>query len=308
MGDGACLRVVARPATMRCVDLRQGRFVETVARLESFARAAEVLRVPPDVLDRQVRALERELGLPLLDRSHRAVRLTAHGRRFLDEVLPALDEVEAAGDAVRRAARAEGAVVAVGVGTLVDPTGVARALAVLRAEEPGVSVTLTTGTVDELVAALLSGDLDVVVGGVDPDDVPTGMAAQAVHADELVLVTGPATAARVTTLGDAADEPFVTVLGSAELARHLELACAAHGVEAVVAFEVASVTAARRLVAADLGVAVLPRSVVAGPGPEVCLRPLEPAPPVPPLCVLTATSPPPSAPACRLADLVVDTG
>jgi len=84
---------------MRCVDLRQGRFVETVARLESFARAAEVLRVPPDVLDRQVRALERELGLPLLDRSHRAVRLTTHGRRFLDEVLPALDEVEAAGRA-----------------------------------------------------------------------------------------------------------------------------------------------------------------------------------------------------------------
>ena len=83
---------------MPCVELRQGRFVETVAWLESFALAGEVRRVPVDVVERQVRALERELGLPLFDPSRRSVRLTAYGRRFLDSLPPApivhdLDEV-----------------------------------------------------------------------------------------------------------------------------------------------------------------------------------------------------------------------
>jgi DNA-binding transcriptional LysR family regulator len=285
---------------MPSVELRQGRFVETVAWLESFARAAEVLRVPPDVVEQQVRALERELGLPLFDRSRRSVRLTAHGRRFLDEVLPAMDDLEAARNAVRRAARSEGAVVAVGAGNLVDPAVVARPLAAFRAEQPAVTVTLTTGTVDELVAALSSGDLDVVVGAIRPAGVPSGLVAREVAPDELVLVTGPATAGRVASLEDAAEQPFVSVLGSAELA------CATHGVEAVVALEVASVAAARRLVAADLGVAVLPRSLVSGPGPQVCCRPLDPAPAVPPLCVLTTAEPAPPTPARRLVELLVD--
>ncbi len=287
------------------VELRQGRFVETVAWLESFTLAAEVLRVPVDVVERQVRALERELGLALFDRSRRTVRLTPHGRRFLDEVLPAIDDLDAACAALRRAARAEGTVVAVGLGTLVDATEVSQALGAFRAEEPEVSVGLTTGTVDELVAALLSGDLDVVVGHVRQGDVPDGVAAQEVRPDELVLVVGPRTAARVDRLADAADEPFVSVIGSAELGRHLEVAGATHGVDPVVAFEVASVAAARELVAADLAVAVLPRSVLAGSGPGVCLRSLEPVPAPPSLSVLTATDPPPPAAACRLADLLV---
>jgi DNA-binding transcriptional LysR family regulator len=290
---------------MPCVELRQGRFVETVAWLESFALAGEVLRVPVDVVERQVRALERELGLPLFDRSRRSVRLTAHGRRFLDEVLPAIDDLDAACGALRRAARSEGSVVAVGMGPLVDAAEVSRALTAFRSEEPEVSVGLTTGTVDELVAALLSGELDVVLGCVHPDGVPEGLAVQEVRPDELVLVVGPATARRVERLEDAADESFVSVLGSAELGRHLELAAATHGVEPVVAFEVTSVAAARELVAADLAVAVLPRSVLGGSGPEVWVRSLDRAPAPPPLCVVTATQPPPSAPACRLADLLV---
>lgn len=293
---------------MPCVELRQGRFVETVAWLESFARAAEVLRVPPDVVEQQVRALERELGLPLFDRSRRSVRLTAHGRRFLDEVLPAMDDLEAARNAVRRAARSEGAVVAVGAGNLVDPSVVAPALAAFRAEASDVTVSLTTGTVDELVAALVSGDLDVVLGGIRPSAAPVGVRVSEVRADELVLVTGPLTAARVTSLEQTTEQPFVSVLGSAELGRYLELACATHGVEAVVGLEVASVAAARRLVAADLGVAVLPRSLVSGPGPQVCCRPLDPAPPLPPLCVLTVTEPEPSAPARRLVELFLGAG
>ncbi len=233
------------------------------------------------------------------------MRLTAHGRRFLDEVLPAIDDLDAARTALRRAAREEGAVVAVGVGALVDVAEVSVGLAGLRAEEPGVSVTLTTGTVNELVAALVSGDLDVVVGGILSDDVPDGVSAQEMRPDELVLVTGPETSGRVRRLEDAAEDPFVGVLGSAELGRYLELACATHGVEGVVALEVASVAAARRLVAADLGVAVLPRSVVSGPGPEVRLCRLDPAPALPPLSVLTRCGPAPSAPACRLADLLL---
>lgn len=66
------------------MEIRQLEIFLTAAREENFSRAAEALFLPQSVVSEQIGRLERELGVKLFDRSHRAVRLTAEGRTAVD--------------------------------------------------------------------------------------------------------------------------------------------------------------------------------------------------------------------------------
>lgn len=78
------------------MELRQLRYFLQVADQLHFGRAAERLRVAPSAVSQQVSRLERELGVPLLDRSHRTVRLTDAGERFRPLAQQVLDAETAA--------------------------------------------------------------------------------------------------------------------------------------------------------------------------------------------------------------------
>src|SRR5579862_2372186 len=92
---------------MAAVELRHLRYFVTVAEELHFARAAERLIISQPALSQQIRSLEGELGLKLLDRNRQRVRLTPEGRAFLTEAKVA---VQAADRAVTLArALAEGA-------------------------------------------------------------------------------------------------------------------------------------------------------------------------------------------------------
>ncbi|WP_428390541.1 LysR family transcriptional regulator [Lichenicoccus sp.] len=81
---------------MRGSEFAELRAFAEVARRQSFARAAEHLRVAPSTLSQTVRALEERLGITLLSRTTRRVSLTSAGARLLERFAPALDEMEAA--------------------------------------------------------------------------------------------------------------------------------------------------------------------------------------------------------------------
>ena len=65
------------------MELRQLRYFEAVARHASFTRAAEELHVVQSALSQQVRRLEQELGVELMERTSRSVRLTSAGEAVL---------------------------------------------------------------------------------------------------------------------------------------------------------------------------------------------------------------------------------
>ncbi|MCL7714532.1 LysR family transcriptional regulator [Stenotrophomonas mori] len=69
-----------------------------VAHHGSFTRAAAELDVSPSALSQSIRALEKRLGVRLLNRTTRRVALSEHGARFLDQVLPGLERIDAAFD------------------------------------------------------------------------------------------------------------------------------------------------------------------------------------------------------------------
>src|SRR5690349_16408755 len=84
--------IAARSAA---VELRQLRYFEAVARHASFTRAAEELHVVQSALSQQVRRLEQELGVELMERTSRSVRLTSAGEAVLVRARRVLEEADA---------------------------------------------------------------------------------------------------------------------------------------------------------------------------------------------------------------------
>ncbi|WP_285773071.1 LysR family transcriptional regulator [Microtetraspora sp. NBRC 13810] len=144
------------------VELRQLRYFVTVAEELHFGRAAERLHIVQPAVSQQVRRLERELGVPLLDRSPRRVRLTSAGERLLPEARAVLAAADRTASVAAELARA-GAVrlrigTAPGLGPRLEP-----ALAELRRAAPGLEVELDYRPPHERLTAVRDGDLDLAL-------------------------------------------------------------------------------------------------------------------------------------------------
>ncbi|HST38991.1 MAG TPA: LysR family transcriptional regulator [Conexibacter sp.] len=143
------------------MDLRQLRAFVAVAEELHFTRAAERLQVAQSAVSAQVRALERELGAPLLRRSTRSVAMTTLGAAFLDDARDILSRVDAARSRARRATGAERERLVVGClgpapGELLTP-----ALARLAEAEPHADVEVRTFDFAEILPAVRTGRADV---------------------------------------------------------------------------------------------------------------------------------------------------
>jgi DNA-binding transcriptional LysR family regulator len=139
------------------LDLRRLRSFVAVAKHLNFTRAAEELHLAQPALSRQVRALERELGVVLFERDRRSVALTAAGRQLLEDAVPLLAGADAARRRVQRAARGTRRLV-VGFRAGVMVTDAVRAFAEAR---PDVAVDVLRLEWDEQEEALRDGRVDV---------------------------------------------------------------------------------------------------------------------------------------------------
>jgi LysR family transcriptional regulator, hca operon transcriptional activator len=117
------------------MELRHLRYFVAVAEEGSLTNAAERrLHTAQPSLSRQIRDLELEVGVKLLERRARGIELTAAGRTFLDHARLALLQVEAAGEAARRAAQPEKAPFVVGFLTGAEVIWLPEVLRILREE------------------------------------------------------------------------------------------------------------------------------------------------------------------------------
>jgi LysR family hca operon transcriptional activator len=133
-----------------------------VAEEGSLTHAAERrLHTAQPSLSRQIRDLELEVGVKLLERGARGIELTAAGRTFLDHARLALLQVEAAGEAARRAAQPEKTTFMVGFLTGHEVVWLPDVLRILHEEEPGIEITLASQPSPDLAGALMRGKMDV---------------------------------------------------------------------------------------------------------------------------------------------------
>src|SRR5271155_733388 len=144
------------------MELRHLRFFVAVAEAGSLTEAAgKRLHTAQPSLGRQMRDLEYEVGVTLMIRGARGIELTPSGRAFLDHARLALAQVEAAGEAARRAAQRIRPTFALGFLTGQEVDWMQPALRVLRDELPNTDVTVSSQYSPDLADALRRGKLDV---------------------------------------------------------------------------------------------------------------------------------------------------
>ena len=144
------------------MELRHLRYFIAVAEEGSFLTAAERrLHTAQPSLSRQIRDLESEVGVKLLERRARGVVLTAAGKVFLDHARLALSQVEAAAEGARRAEQPEKPVFVIGFLGGQEVVWLPHALRIIREEAPGVEIMLSSQSSPELALALMRGKMDV---------------------------------------------------------------------------------------------------------------------------------------------------
>ncbi|MDX3094053.1 LysR family transcriptional regulator [Streptomyces sp. ME01-24h] len=238
-----------------------------VARHEHVTRAARELGVPQSTLSRAMVRLELDLGVTLFARQGRTVSLTPAGRGFLASVERALGEVERSAESVRADADPQSGRVAFGFLHTLGPETVPALLRAFRADHPRIRFQLVQNYGEAMLAGLRAGELDLCLTSPVPD--ASDLVVRRLDEQPLRLVV-PAdhrlASRRRVRLAEASGELFVSLEAGYGLRRITDALCAEAGFTPRVAFEGEEAETLRGLVAAGLGVALLPPPLVPRPG------------------------------------------
>jgi DNA-binding transcriptional LysR family regulator len=240
------------------LDLRRLRLLSELARRGTIAEVASVVGYSPSAISQSLAQLERETGVALLERDGRRVRLTpaAHGLvAATDRVLAELDAAEAELAAEHETVRGEiviGAFPSAAAGLVVP------ALAALGERHPELACVVREHEPEDGIALLRSGALDLLVSE-SYDDVPSapvgGLESHRLLSEPLLLVTAGGDAGELAAHRDAA---WIGGLAGTQFAAALDVACAAAGFTPRVVHRADDARLIHALVAAGLGVALLP--------------------------------------------------
>ncbi|ANP89225.1 LysR family transcriptional regulator [Rhizobium leguminosarum] len=146
------------------MDLRQLRYFVAVARERNFTRAAETLHIAQPPLSRQIQLLEGELGVPLIIRKTRPVRLTEAGRLFYEQSLQVLGRVEQMLAATRRVGLNQNSVLSIGFVASTLYGGLPSLVRKLRQHAPELDIQLLEMVSVQQIPALKEGRIDIGFG------------------------------------------------------------------------------------------------------------------------------------------------
>jgi DNA-binding transcriptional LysR family regulator len=263
------------------MELRHLRYFLAVGEASNFSKAAAQIRVAQPALSRQIRDLEDEIGVELLRRSPRGVRLTPEGRLFLEEVRQLLKRTDQSVEKVRALVRGEYSELNVGYRfptmEILPP-----ALAAFQKAMPGVKVLLNELSSDELIAGLRNGMLELAIM-LQPSEQIAGIEFESLRTDPYyVALTAAHPFARLKSipLEMVATEPLIGLSRRdfTEYYRNLNRIFAPTGVKPHIAVECDSRNSLIIEVEARNGIALCP----VASGNRVLYRPLTgPAEPLP---------------------------
>jgi DNA-binding transcriptional LysR family regulator len=245
------------------MELRQLEYFVAVAEEANFTRAAQRIHVAQPAVSAQIARLERELGQPLLDRSHRTVRLTAAGGAalpFARQALRAVSDVRTAVEEVSQLVRGS-----VTIGTVTaHNVDMAALLAAFNKAHPAVEITLGTDDSDALLDGVRSGRIDLAIASVGSEEVPDGLAVEITTDEAFEVVVGegdPWHRRSSVSLKTLATRPLIALPVGTGIRRRLDQACAAVNVPVRVAFEASTPLELADLAERGLGPAIVPQSV-----------------------------------------------
>jgi DNA-binding transcriptional LysR family regulator len=245
------------------MELRHLRYFVTVAEELHFGRAAARLAIVQPSLSQQIRQLEDELGVPLLHRTKRSVELTDAGKVFLAEAQQILAQVQEAKRAAQRANRGEVGRLVVGYISSSTYDLLPMILRVYRERFPDVDVALRELTTREQLRAMEEEYIDVGILRL-PISAPM-VNVEVVRREPIVCVLPekhPLATRKRIAVSMLADEPFVlqsSQRGAGYYGQLMQL-CLSAGFSPNVVQEVTEIHTIVSLVAAGMGVSLVPLS------------------------------------------------
>jgi LysR family transcriptional activator of glutamate synthase operon len=263
------------------MEVRQLRYLVALADERHFTRAAAREHIAQPALSQQIRRLEEQVGLALVERTTRSVALTEAGELLVARARRILNEIDAAQAELEALKGVQVGHVTVGVLHTMGPVDVSLALALFRERHPGVELTVREQSSEELAEMLRVDELDLAFLSVTERVESHGLGLHQLVSEELVAVVSPAhrlAGRRRVRMAELAGEEFVSYRAGSRLRELLESAGRSAGFEPRVTLESNESERIRRLVGRGLGVAILPRSDAERPGPDVAVAALvEPA-------------------------------
>ena len=239
--------------------LRQLRAFVAVADLASFTDAAKQLHLTQAALSVLVRELEKSLGVRLLDRSTRKVRLSEPGREFYPLVTKVLEELEGAVAGVASLRDKKRGYVRVAAPQMMSCTLMPRVVGAYLKRYPDIEVRLTDTVPEQVVPRVVSGEVEIGIGP-DASAIPD-VARTPLLADRHLLVCRkdhPLAKKRRVFWKDIVSYPFIAPTRDFAPALNVELSRAGSDFNIKPAYEVSFISTAIAMTNVGLGVTACP--------------------------------------------------
>ncbi len=280
------------------------RILREVAHRGSFSAAADALSYTQSAVSQQIGALEAETGMTLLERRPRGVSLTAAGQTLIGHAESVLADLDAAEAALAAIAGLRGGRLRMASFPTAGATLMPLAIATFRARHPDVELTLAEGEPEQIAPRLRTGELDLaLLFEFDPStaDASTGASADgsARSEDSEPLPAGSLTRVellqdplylalprthrlaerRRLRLEDLREQAWIQTSTDSPCARHVVRCCHAAGFEPNVSFQSDDYQTIQGLIAAGVGVALIPELALSVVREDIVIRALSPRPP-----------------------------
>ena len=253
------------------MDLRHLRYFVAVAEAGHMTRAAQALGIQQPPLSQQIKALERELGLRLFLRHPKGVHLTDDGQQLLEEARQLLADADAMRERLHRVARGErGRLQVAFTSSAAAHAYTPRALRECRRRYPEIALEISESSAAEITDGIVAGRLHAGLLRV-PVARPPGLRFETLLTEPALLalpldhpmLRESGGRARPVALHELRDEPLILVRrpGAPGLYANLLALCEAAGFQPRIAVEVERMMSNLNLVAAGVGISVVPASM-----------------------------------------------
>jgi DNA-binding transcriptional LysR family regulator len=231
----------------------------TLAELQHVTASAEQLHIAQPTLTRMLARLEGRLGVALFDRRGKRLALNTYGRIFYEHARRAQCELDSARRAIDDLANPAVGEIRLGFLGSFGSTVVPRLIAGFKAASPRVTFTLDEGAAESIGELVQSGSIDL--GVVSPRPQALNLAWRSLFRQRLGVAVpcGHAlSGAAAVSMTDLVNEPFVAMRSGFGMRRLLDELCAAAQFQPRIVLESATLTTTAGLVAAGLGISLMP--------------------------------------------------
>jgi DNA-binding transcriptional LysR family regulator len=262
------------------LESRRLRVLLAVAQTGSLAAAADQLGYTPSAVSQQIRALERELGTVVAERHGRGVILTEPGRVLAEHAQRVIDALGAAEADLEAIAGLRSGMLRLAWFSTAGAVLVPRAIARFSERHPDVELVIDEADPGECIQRLRDGELDIAVVYRFRDDppLPADVRLRDLVEDQLLIALPPhhrLTRRRRIRLAELADETWIQGVRSGATVTTLPAACRAAGFEPRIALQTDDPMAWQGLVAAGVGIGVVPQITLPTARQDIAVRELD---------------------------------